>query len=96
MKIAKLNDAKTIILNNEFYNIVINKENHSIIHVRQWNEEINKDVTETCEQMERNYTIGDMVIETPYKGGVVMSKLLNNRIDKQCIEFINMFNIELK
>ena len=46
--------------------------------------------------MEKEYTIGDMVIETPYKGGIVMSKLLNNRLDRRCMKFINMFNIECK
>lgn len=48
-----------------------------------------------CEQMEKEYTIDSMVAEVHYKGGVVMSKLLNNHIDKQCISFIDNFNVEL-
>ena len=95
MEMARFNIAKIIILDNEFCNIVINKEKHSIIHVRQCDKEINEDVTELCEQMEKEYTIDSIVTEVPYKGGVVMSKLLNNNIDKQCISFIDNFNVEL-
>lgn len=96
MRMANLNDAKIIILDNGFCNMVVDKEKHNIVLTRQWNKEVNKDVTEMCEQMEREYTISDMVIETPYKSGVVMSKLLNNRIDRRCMEFINIFNVEVK
>lgn len=96
MKMTKLNEAKIIILNNELCNIIIDKEKHNIIQTRQWNKEVNEDTTEICEQMEKEYTIGDMVIETPYKGGIVMSKLLNNRLNRQCMKFINMFNVECK
>lgn len=96
MRMVNLNDAKIIILDNGFCNIVVDKEKHNIVLTRQWNKEVNKDVTGMCEQMEREYTICDMLIETPYKSGVVMSKLLNNRIDRRCMEFINIFNVEVK
>ena len=56
---------------------------------------MHQDFTEKCEKMEKEYTIGDMVIETPYKGGVIMSKLLNNRIDERAMKFVNLFNIQL-
>lgn len=95
MKISRLNNAKIIILDNQFCHIIIDKINHNIIQTRQWNDMVNEDVTEECEQMEREYTVGDMVIETPYKGGIVMSKLLNNRTDGRCLNFIDIFNIEL-
>ena len=95
MKISRLNNAKIIILDNQFCHIIIDKINHNIIQTRQWNDMVNEDVTEECEQMESEYTVGDMVIETPYKGGIVMSKLLNNRTDGRCLNFIDIFNIEL-
>lgn len=95
MEMERFNSAKIIILDNEFCNIVIDKEKHSIIHARQCDKEINENVTEMCEQMEKEYTIDSMIAEVPYKGGVVMSKLLNNHIDKQCISFIDNFNVEL-
>lgn len=91
----KLNEARTISLENEFWSIIVNKNNHTIIQTKQCDEDICKDVTEECEQMERNYTIGDMVIEKPYKLGMVMSKLLNNRIDKRCISSLCYFKIQL-
>lgn len=46
--------------------------------------------------MEKDYTIGDMVIGTPYKLGVVMSKILNNRTDKKCMHFINEFDVVIE
>ena len=95
MEMARFNIAKIIILDNEFCKIVIDKEKHSIIHVRQCDKEINENVTEMCEQMEKEYTIDSMAAEAHYKGGVVMSKLLNSHIDKQCISFIDNFNVKL-
>lgn len=95
MRISKLNKAKIISLDNEICHIVINKINHTITQTRHWNNDMHQDFTEKCEKMEKEYTIGDMVIETPYKGGVIMSKLLNNRIDERAMKFVNLFNIQL-
>ena len=95
MRISKLNKAEIISLDNEMCHIAINKIDHTIIQTRQWDNDICQELTEECEKMESEYTIGDMVIETPYKGGIVMSKLLNNRTDKKCMNFINLFNVQL-
>lgn len=96
MRISKLNKAEIISLDNEMCHIVINKIDHTIIQTRQWDNDIYQDFTEKCEKMESEYSIGDMVIETPYKGGVVMSKLLNNRTDERAMKFVNLFNIQLE
>lgn len=94
MRISELMEAKIISLNNEICHIIINKVNHTIIQVRQWNDDMYQDCTEMCEKMEDEYTIGDMVVETPYKTGMIMSKLLNNRIDDKCMSFINLFKVQ--
>ena len=96
MTIERLNDAKVIILNNNFCTVVVDKEKHSIVQTRKLNKEMNEDITEICEQMESKYTIGDMVVETPYTGGMIMSKLLNNCVDRRCMKFINNFNVDIK
>ena len=96
MRISKLNKTQIISLDNEICHIIINKIDHTIIQTRQWDNDIHQDVTEKCEKAESEYTIGDMVIETPYKGGVVMSKILNNRIDKRCMKFMDLFTIEIE
>lgn len=35
------------------------------------------------------YTIGDIVVDTPYKGGMVMAKILQNKADNKCLKYIN-------
>lgn len=89
MEISTFNDATMIILDNEICHIIIDKVNHTIIQTRHFKNAINKDVTEECEKMEKEYGI-------TYTGGVIASKILNNRINKKCIRFIKNFNIELK
>ena len=46
--------------------------------------------------MEREYTTDDMLSKIPYKGGSITSKLLNNRPDKRCMKFINLFNVQVE
>lgn len=96
MIISKLNKAKVVILDNEICRIIINKKQHKIIQTRQCNKDINKDCTEECEKMERECAAKDVITENVYKGGVIMSKLLNGRINKKCMKFIYQFNIQIE
>ena len=54
---------------------------------------MNKDVTNSCIKEASQYTIGDMVCDTPYNLGVVATKLLNNTADAKCKKFLSgVFN----
>ena len=90
MKIEELNKAKTIKLSNEICSILIDKVNHKIIQTKQWNQEMYEDITSICENMEKNYTK-----KGTNKGGIIVSKLLNNRPDICCKSFIKEFQVIL-
>ena len=88
MRIKELNAAKRISLNNLFWSIIIDKTKGTIIQTRQCETAIYNDVTKQCEAAENAYTLGDIVVETPYTGSIVMSKILHNSIDKRCKSFL--------
>lgn len=96
MKIADINKVSVITLNHEFGTIIVNKVNHRILQTEEWHNPVYIDRTSECEEMEKEYIIGDMVIQTSYKGGVVVSKLLNNRTDRRCMKFMKSFDICLQ
>lgn len=91
MKVEELNKAKTIKLSNEICSIVIDKVNHKIIQTKQWNQEMSKDITSICENMEKSYTKENGT----NKGGIMASKLLNNRPDICCKSFMKEFQVTL-
>lgn len=99
-KIADVNNAKTIILDNCFFHIVIDKEKHTIIQTRQWNTEVNEDHTLQCEQMEvahiMSHNNNPKCSNASYKGGVALSKVLNARADRKSVSYLNAFSITLE
>lgn len=94
MKISELDVAKKITIDEGFLNIVIDKINHKILYTQKSKD--TEDITQKCEQMEKEYTIGDIVVDTPYKLGQVCSKVLNNRIDRKCINWLNECNLVIE
>lgn len=85
MKIKELNDAKRISFSIEIgrkFEIVIDKESNKIF-------ENNTDVTQECLDVMSQYTIGDIVIGSPYKGGMVVAKILQGNADRKCLQYLN-------
>lgn len=85
MKIKELNDAKRISFSIEIirkFEIVIDKELNKIF-------ENNIDITQECLDIMNEYTIGDMVVDTPYKGGMVMAKILQGKANRKCKKYLN-------
>ena len=96
MKVSDINKASIIILDHKFGHFVVDKTEHQILHTRQHDFIMCRDCTKECEKMESNYMIKDLFNRIPYKGGIVMSKLLNNRTDIRCINYIDIFDIKLQ
>lgn len=61
-------------------NIIIDKK-ENIIH------ENGTDITQECLDALNEYTTGN--IEGPYRGDVVMAKILQGKADEKCLSFIN-------
>ena len=84
-RIKDINNAKKIYFSIELikkFDIVIDKALNKIY-------ENNTDITQECLNIMNEYTIGDMVIDSPYKGGMVMAKILYGKADKKCLQYLN-------
>lgn len=93
MKVSEINGFNKITIEGCLCRVDIDKKNHSIFYTAKFSERNPKDITQLCEQMEKEITVGDIVFKTPYKFGQVVSKILNNRTDRRCINFLNGFTI---
>lgn len=85
IKIKDINDAKKICFSIEIVkksDIVIDKVLNKIF-------ENNVDITQECIDIMNEYTIEDIAVDTPYKGGMVMAKILQNKADSKCLKFLN-------
>ena len=100
IKIADINNAEIITLDNCFFRIVIDKERHTIIQTRQWNTEVYENHTLQCEQMEVAHIMSQnnhpRCSKASYKGGVALSKVLNARADRKSVSYLNTFSITLE
>lgn len=85
IKNSDLNNASVIILDaGNFLKIKVDKVENKVTELIHTGIETNKDVTKEVLIAESKYTIGDMVVGTPYTLGMVVAKLLNNTADLQC------------
>ena len=85
IKIKDINDAKKICFSIEIFkksDIVIDKVLNKIF-------ENNVDITQECIDIMNEYTIEDIAVDAPYKGGMVMAKILQNKADSKCLKFLN-------
>ena len=85
IKIKDINDAKKICFSIEIVkksDIVIDKVLNKIF-------ENNVDITQECIDIMNEYTIEDIAVDAPYKGGMVMAKILQNKADSKCLKFLN-------
>lgn len=96
IKISELNNANIVTIDSELFCITINKINHTIIQTKQLEKDFYRNATIDCEKMEKDYTIGDIVVGTPYSFGMVCSKILNNRADKKCVNFIKLCHVMMQ
>lgn len=84
MKIKDINNANKVILRKTLMNgyvVEINKDEQKIY-------QNGKDCTLECLEMYNSYTIGNALIKHPYKGGMVAMKILKNKADKRCLNFL--------
>ena len=93
MKVSEINSFNKIAIEGCLYRVDIDKINHSVFYTAKLSEKNPEDITQLCEQMEKELTVGDIVFKTPYKFGQVVSKILNDRTDKRCINFLDGFTI---
>lgn len=93
MNVSDINGFNKIVIESCLYRVNIDKRNHSIFYTAKFSEKNPEDITHLCEQMEKEITVGDIVFKTPYKFGQVVSKILNNRTDRRCLNFLNGFTI---
>ena len=91
MTIDSINKANKIYFIDDFLGIIVDKKDHLIITTNKMGEEVWDDDTEACKNIFNSYTIGDMVIDAPYKVGMIMWKILNNTADFKCKKFVKNF-----
>lgn len=93
IKLSELNNASVIILDSyDFLKVKIDKTNGIVTELIHTGEETNRDVTQEVLKAESNYTIGDMVIDSPYTLGMVIAKLLKNEVNQKCMCMLNAFD----
>ena len=92
-KLSELNNASVIILDaGDFLKIRIDKNENKIIELICNGKEINRDMTKNALDIESNYTLGDMVVDTPYTLGMVTAKLLKGAVNNKCKKILNAFD----
>lgn len=92
MKLSDFKNATIVVLDNELFHVVVDKPNHRILQTKLLDSSVTRqDCTAICEQMEKEYcTLGDDT-ESSYPGGVVLAKLLNDRLNRKCLRFLKLF-----
>lgn len=92
-QISDLNNASIIILDaGDFLKIKVDKTENKVIELIHTGSETNRDMTEDVLNEESNYSIGDMVVNTPYTLGMVAAKLLKGTVNGKCIKVLNVFD----
>ena len=84
IKIKDINNANKITITFEFFRehkIVIDKNQNLI-------EENGVDITQECLKILNEYTIGDIVVESPYKGGMVLALILQGKANGKCLKYL--------
>lgn len=91
MTLKEINDANIVILKNELVTIVINKNKRKIFQIKSnLIHTPNIDVTDECLRVADRHVYG-----TPYKGGTVAIKILNNQTDMKCKSYLKSFQVKL-
>ena len=91
--LSELNNASTIILDAKgFLKIKIDKKEGIITEVSKMGKESNIDVTQEILDIESNYSIGDIVVDTPYSLGMVVAKLFKGNANNKCKKALNIFD----
>ena len=86
MTMKDINDANEVIIT------LFNKKIYRIDKKSQKIYENDNDVTDLCLQLESKYTIGDMVIDSPYTFGMMMARVMKNQTDRKCLRFLKEFH----
>lgn len=96
--IQNINAAKYVIARvTDICEFLINKDAYQIIQTQKMSKQIEEDITNKCLNLSCEYhinSLGEMCIN--YKIGNILSKILNNAVDMDCIQFFadNNFDIE--
>lgn len=92
-QISDINNASIIILDaGDFLKIKVDKVENKVIELIRTGSETNRDMTEDVINEELNYSIGDMVVNTPYTLGMVAAKLLKGTANGKCKKVLNVFD----
>lgn len=98
MVIANINNAHIVIAKiNSVCEFVINKTNYTIIQTQNMIGKIEQDITDKCINLGCKYLIdshGNMFID--YKVGNILTKILNNAVDMDCIKFFADHDFEIE
>lgn len=92
-QISDLNNASVIILDaGDFLKIRIDKTENKVTELIHTGSGANRDMTDSVLNEESNYSIGDMVVNTPYTLGMVVAKLLKGTANGKCKKVLNVFD----
>ena len=92
-QISDLNNASVIILDaGDFLKIRIDKAENKVTELIHTGSETNRDMTNSVLNEESNYSIGDIVVNTPYTLGMVVAKLLKGTVNGKCKKVLNVFD----
>lgn len=97
MIIKNLNNADVIMAKVEgICEFLIDKENHRIIQTQHMTKEMEQDITTECINLGCKYLIdsqGNICVD--YKIGNILSKILDNAVDMDCIQFFADHDFEI-
>lgn len=90
--LKEINYANTIIFDGgDYFKVKIDKVEHKIYQIYS-KKACEKETTEEIEAVASKYTIGDIVINTPYNMGVFLNKVLNSEVDRKCIGWLKVWD----
>lgn len=90
--LKEINYANTIIFDGgDYFKVKIDKVEHKIYQLYS-KKACEKETTEEIEAVASKYTIGDIVINTPYNMGVFLNKVLNSEVDRKCIDWLKVWD----
>lgn len=97
MMLKNINNAYVVIAKvRGICEFVINKQNHTIVQTKNMVGEMAQDVTDECINLGCKYLIdsqGNMSVD--YKIGNILTKILDNAVDMDCIKFFADYDFEI-
>lgn len=90
--LKEINYANTIIFDGgDYFRVKIDKIEHKIYQLyskKACEIEITKEIGEVAQK----YTIGDIVINTPYNMAVFLNKVLNSQVNRKCTGWLKVWD----